>query len=81
MRQRVESRQGLGESGEQLQLGAARLMRPTRGGDSADIRGGAVERRAECLEVPQAGRAREQARVGDGVGGAREQIGEADGFA
>ena len=56
-------------------------MRPTRGGDSADIRSGAVERRAQRLEVPQASRAREQARVGDGVGGAREQIGEADGFA
>jgi hypothetical protein len=81
VRQRVESRQGFGKSCEQLHLGAARVMRPTRGGDGADIRGGAVERRAQRLEVPQAGRTREQARVGDGVGGAREQVGEADGFA
>jgi len=56
-------------------------MGTARRGNGGDVDGGAAEGRPQRLEVCEPRLARDQARIGDGVRGAREQVGEPDGRA
>ena len=77
-RQLRHAGQRLIEARQQLALGVERLMRRAGAADGGDVDGGAAVGRAQGFEMAEPLRARDEAGVGDGVGGAREQVGEPD---
>ncbi len=76
--QGAKRREAVGQPFEQIAFGRQRLRADgvADGGEPARL--GSASSRPECFEMGDAGATFDQARVGDRIGCAREEIGEAD---
>src|SRR2546422_9609920 len=77
-RERFEARERLVDVLEEPPFGGVGLAWRARARHCGDVGGGAARRAPERLDLPHALLPHDQARVGDGVGRAREQVREAD---